>query len=125
MNDMTFCYEPANIDCKQQSNIIFKTQQDLMSELNCIIEKEIEYILRNEVVPPIRGKITKGKCRWRGITLIMDHQSAFNNISWDFNDSMGSEYTFKVTHPCKGVKQRDTIIPFRNITGKLNYGVGN
>lgn len=117
MNDITFC--------KQQSDIIFKTEQDLRSEFESVIGKEIEYILRNEVKPPIKGKITKGKCRWRGITLIMDYQSAFNNISWDFNDRMDSKYTFKLTHPCKGVKQRDTIIPFRNITGKLNYDVVN
>lgn len=31
----------------------------------------------------------------------------------------------EMTHPCKGVKQRDRIIPFKNITGQLNYGMEN
>ena len=29
---------------------------------------EIEYILRNYVIPPIKGEITKSKLKWRGIS---------------------------------------------------------
>lgn len=34
------------------------------------INEIFEYALRNVAVPPIKGKITKGKIRWRGITLV-------------------------------------------------------
>lgn len=30
----------------------------------------IEFMLREKVVPPIKGEITKGKIRWRGLALI-------------------------------------------------------
>ena len=49
-------------------------------------EESVEYILRNFVVPPIKGEITKGKIRWRGLSLV------------------------NCEGVCIGVKQRDVLI---------------
>ena len=70
-------------------------------------EKRIEFILRNYVTPVIKGKITKGKLRWRGISIVESEKSftcenGTLSIRW---------YEF--------VKQRDNII-FKDGT-KLKY----
>lgn len=36
------------------------------------VEKEIEHALRNNAVPPVKGEITQGKIKWRGIELIVE-----------------------------------------------------
>ncbi len=54
-----------------------KTKNMKLSETISIIvqskieerEKKIEEILRTIVQPPIKGDITKGKMKWRGITI--------------------------------------------------------
>lgn len=38
-------------------------------ELHSRLNLRLEYALRHLVTPPIKGKITKGKIRWRGIYL--------------------------------------------------------
>lgn len=58
----------------------FKEQEDYLSHLQDSIikqvmnnqEKFIEDILRNHVKPPIKGEITKGKIKWRGLTIYND-----------------------------------------------------
>lgn len=42
----------------------YKTNVDILNE-------EIEYLLRNKIDKPIKGKITKGKLRWRGIDAVV------------------------------------------------------
>ena len=42
---------------------------------------ELEQILRTYAVPPIKGKITKGKIAWRGIHLCEKHQG-WDYIAW-------------------------------------------
>jgi hypothetical protein len=49
---------------------------------NIIDERNIEYLLRNSVEPPIIGEITKCKLRWRGIkSLVWD--ADFNLVGID------------------------------------------
>lgn len=52
---------------------IFKTLSDKIHEEMAEYYKEldlrIEYALRNKIDKPIKGEITKGKLKWRGISL--------------------------------------------------------
>lgn len=52
---------------------IFKTLRDeiheRISEQYKELDLRIEYALRNKIDKPIKGEITKGKLKWRGITL--------------------------------------------------------
>ena len=42
-----------------------------MSAKEKLLEIEVDYLLRNVIDKPIKGKITKGKLRWRGIDAIV------------------------------------------------------
>lgn len=59
------------------SGDIFKTLSDKIQEEIVEQYKEldlrIEYALRNKIEKPIRGEITKGKLKWRGISLGVYH----------------------------------------------------
>lgn len=61
----------------------YKPEQWLINELNM----RIEYALRHLVNPPIKGEITRGKIRWRGIyahTLVCEGWEVYNvRISGD------------------------------------------
>ena len=37
-------------------------------------DRIFEYALRNVAEPPVKGKITRGKIRWRGIRLVVKDQ---------------------------------------------------
>ena len=50
-------------------NLIWKDVQEIASENQEKVDRQIEYALRNLVEPPIKGEITKGKIRWRGLRL--------------------------------------------------------
>lgn len=56
---------------------IFRTLADKMSEKLAEEYKEldlrIEYALRNKIDKPIKGEITKGKLKWRGIRIGIFH----------------------------------------------------
>jgi len=48
----------------------------MMTAIGTMIKKRLEYenymvekILRNYVTPPVKGEITKGKIRWRGLSI--------------------------------------------------------
>jgi len=45
------------------------TQNECFSEILKKVHIHFDEILRTEVVPPIKGEITKGKTRWRGIRM--------------------------------------------------------
>ena len=64
----------------------------------------VEKILRNYVMPPVKGEITKGKTRWRGLALV-----------WQKTDTYDAFV---------GIKQRDVLIlpdgkkiPWDSLTG--------
>ena len=46
-----------------KTRILYKAR----AEQDCIFE----YALRNVAEPPVKGKITRGKIRWRGIRLVV------------------------------------------------------
>lgn len=64
-----------------------------MDDIRALIEKDIEHTLRNKVVPPIKGEITKGKIQWRGITCLVYKEGDLYPI---------------------GIRQRGNLILFKN-----------
>lgn len=61
-------YEPI-------TNDIIKTMSQKQDEV-------IESIVRHFAEPPIKGVITKGKLKWRGITLNYQKESMLKSIAW-------------------------------------------
>ena len=49
----------------------YKEVENQLSSYLDSLENEIEYLLRNVIDKPIKGEITKGKLRWRGINIIV------------------------------------------------------
>jgi hypothetical protein len=45
--------------------------QDLVVRMSEDINDKLEYYVRNLAVPPIKGRLTEGKLRWRGIRMII------------------------------------------------------
>ncbi len=59
------------------------------------LDRHIENICRNYLDPPIKGEITKGKLRWRGVKGIVQQRTLTpNGFALDF----------------RGILQRDTLI---------------
>lgn len=40
---------------------------EIVQRIRCEVENRLKYALRHLVTPPIKGDITRGKIRWRGI----------------------------------------------------------
>ena len=70
----------------------FKVDEDLALNIANVTQRFISEVqkqeeelfitaLRNMAEPPIKGEITKGKIRWRGIRLIRQ-QIGFDSYSW-------------------------------------------
>lgn len=58
-----------NLTDKEINWFMLPEEQKFFDE-QCKKENErIEWLLRNSVVPPIKGKITSGKVKWRGLAL--------------------------------------------------------
>lgn len=55
---------------KDIPNTIFDCVDDAFGATTSNQNKWFEFMLRNKVVPPIKGEITKGKVRWRGLSLV-------------------------------------------------------
>ena len=51
-------------------NRIFGAVEDQVKSHYEKLEADIDFILRNKIDKPIKGEITKGKLRWRGIESI-------------------------------------------------------
>lgn len=65
------------LECFKSSSIrgvIESFNQQIANKQNEIFE----YALRNYAEPPIKGEITKGKIKWRGISIIHDN----SNVSY-------------------------------------------
>lgn len=82
---------------KENDEALRKLREDLekiqwaaMDTFSKKVDTAIEYILRNHVTPPIKGEITKGKVRWRGLQAV-----------WH-NTENGQAFI--------GIRQRDTLI---------------
>lgn len=63
-----------NVTCKSNTtadvfkSIIYEIQEELAEKYK-ELDLRIEYALRNKIDKPIKGEITKGKLKWRGIAL--------------------------------------------------------
>ena len=70
----------AELDNYFASNISQVTQ-NLVDEIRKQEDELFEFCLRTMANPPIKGEITKGKLKWRGIKLIRTHVG-FDSYSW-------------------------------------------
>lgn len=52
-----------------QRDFVFIQAEEILTKQRKNLESRIEYALRHFVYPPIKGEITRGKLRWRGIKL--------------------------------------------------------
>ena len=75
---------------KAITDMIYEDTQRRLPEFYEEVNKKFEYILRNYVTPPIKGEITKGKVRWRGLQVV-----------WQKTDTLNAFV---------GVRQRDWLI---------------
>ena len=73
---------------REMADMMQRQQTDQLS-------RQLETICHNYLVPPIKGEITKGKLRWRGVKGIVQQRQATSN---------GFSLVFL------GIIQRDTLI---------------
>lgn len=61
-------------------------------------ELHFENVLRNNCIPPIKGEITKGKMKWRGLSLCAQH-GHLENREWieQRGVKIGEDFIFTVT----------------------------
>lgn len=78
-------------------DLLLKNIERQVADINIRTERIIECIIRNHITPPIKGKITKNKLKWRGI----------NSIVFDCN------------HEFVGVQQRNECIDINGKRKKL------
>lgn len=53
-------------------NAIFDEMNKHLQESAQQLGEKVEFALRNMVQPPIRGEITRGKIKWRGLKLVYE-----------------------------------------------------
>ena len=74
-------------------DLIFASVFSAMDEARQAMDKDIEYALRNLVTPPIKGEITKGKIRWRGLRIVyVQVPPKFEQTDKDFKVSLDCGY---------------------------------
>lgn len=83
----------------------------IMEEAYKIVNEKVEHLCRTSVEPPIKGKITVGKTRWRGLKLIPTPNEYYCMTDFDFTSCDLPEY-FTITLPYIGIEQRGRFIPF-------------
>lgn len=77
---------------RELQKILAESLQKQIDEFYEKVEKAIENIFRNYLTPPIKGEITKGKIRWRGVKCSLWQEQSDGSKAWI------------------GIVQRDTII---------------
>lgn len=86
-----FMHDPMNYLGDEATRKIYEALQKQTDQLN----RQLETICHNYLDPPIKGEITKGKLRWRGVKgIVQQRQTTPNGFSLVF----------------LGVIQRDTLI---------------
>lgn len=84
--ESTFDLKLTEEDRKQMKlieNLLFEETSRQLEEFYKKVDKMVEIMLRNYVTPPIKGEITKGKIRWRGLRIVwqkIDTYDAFVGI---------------------------------------------
>ena len=80
-------FEPATasftFEMKEDAEVRKRMEEFLEKNMAEYIKKINEWIedcLRNRVRPPIKGEITAGKIRWRGLTLVFGQLGEFYGI---------------------------------------------
>ena len=68
----TTLFEVYHKEFKAQDEYLSFLQESIVNEILKRQECFIESILRNHVKPPIKGEITKGKIKWRGLEILND-----------------------------------------------------
>lgn len=61
-------------ELKINSNLTPDIKNAFISKIRENQNKAFEYALRNVAIPPIKGEITKGKPKWRGIRIVQRRQ---------------------------------------------------
>lgn len=64
----------------QNQNIL--EVKEFSFELPENVTKYLEFILKKEVNPPIKGKITNNKIKYRGLSVCMVHNNDSTNTLW-------------------------------------------
>jgi hypothetical protein len=62
-------------------NFLFKYKSDFILDIQKKEEEIFTSALRKNSVPPINGKITKGKIKWRGIRIVQ-YNEGFKRKKW-------------------------------------------
>lgn len=75
---------------KQIEDLLLEDTENQLKEFYEEVGKKVEHILRNYVIPPIKGEITKGKVRYRGLQVVWQETETYDAFV--------------------GVRQRDVLI---------------
>lgn len=65
-------------EIKTIQELLSKDVERQLSEFYAKVEKIVENIMRNYVTPPIKGEITKGKIRWRGLQMVWQKTDTYD-----------------------------------------------
>ena len=94
--------KPISAEMQDKMNEIWNSGFEIISEQLQKYHKQreevFEFSLRNTCKPPIKGEITKGKIKWRGIV----HYTQYNNnfISTEWLSQRGIQISPKLSLDC-------------------------
>jgi hypothetical protein len=75
--------EKMNFDLPEMPSLnIDAVTSRFISEQQKKEEEIFTYALRTMAEPPIKGEITKGKVRWRGIRIVQQNDDGFKYTKW-------------------------------------------
>lgn len=77
----TFDIKLTEEDRKQMKlieNLLFEETSRQLENFYKKVDKMVEIMLRNYVTPPIKGEITKGKVRWRGLRIVWQKTNTYD-----------------------------------------------
>lgn len=69
MNCTDAMCKEATWELKIDSNLTSNIRDVFINQVKAEQNRAFEYALRNVAVPPIKGEITRGKVKWRGIRI--------------------------------------------------------
>lgn len=73
MDAYKIIFPKSRIDHKMLSDLLIKDLRSMLQQRAEAEEEIITFMLRTQVKPPIKGEITKGKIRWRGLSIVRLH----------------------------------------------------
>ena len=79
---------------KSESIEIQELQTQIIKEMMEGLNKTLETIVRVYSVPPIKGEITEGKLKWRGLRLCSSPMTLADNMYWI--EQRGKQIGYKV-----------------------------